>query len=28
MTLESINADFEVWQDWLWVLKVWWLRCL
>jgi len=28
MTLESVKPDFEVWQDQLRVLRVWWLRCL
>jgi len=28
MTLESVKPDFEVWQDRLRVLRIWWLRCL
>jgi len=28
MTLESVKPDFEVWQDRLQALRVWWLRCL
>jgi len=28
MNLEYVKPDFEVWQDRLRVLRVWWLRCL